>query len=165
MAKQPSKSETGSSALAPVAGVRTGLTVAELKQAFLDNLGCGLGRVTTVATRNDAYTALALTVRDRVLQKGVRTLATFGAQNVRMVAYLSAEFLPGPHLATVGSHCVNGVAQLHSELLVETVMRDFAELWPEKFLNVARMGKFSSDRSIRDYCEQVWRVKPVPVAR
>jgi starch phosphorylase len=40
------------------------------------------------------------------------------------------------HLATVGSHAVNGVAQLHSELLKETVLRDFAELWPEKFCNV-----------------------------
>ncbi|MGE3313288.1 MAG: glycogen/starch/alpha-glucan family phosphorylase, partial [Limisphaerales bacterium] len=40
------------------------------------------------------------------------------------------------HLATVGSHRVNGVAQLHSELLVKTVMRDFAELWPDKFINV-----------------------------
>lgn len=40
------------------------------------------------------------------------------------------------NLATVGSHHVNGVAQLHSELLVKTVMHDFAELWPEKFLNV-----------------------------
>jgi len=40
------------------------------------------------------------------------------------------------HLATVGSHAVNGVAQLHSELLKETVMRDFAELWPKKFCNV-----------------------------
>ncbi|RPI88477.1 MAG: glycogen/starch/alpha-glucan family phosphorylase, partial [Planctomycetaceae bacterium] len=40
------------------------------------------------------------------------------------------------NLATVGSHHVNGVAQLHSRLLVQTVMRDFAELWPEKFLNV-----------------------------
>ncbi len=40
------------------------------------------------------------------------------------------------HLAAVGSHHINGVARLHSELLKETVMRDFAELWPEKFLNV-----------------------------
>jgi starch phosphorylase len=40
------------------------------------------------------------------------------------------------HLATVGSHMINGVAQLHSELLKQTVLRDFAELWPEKFCNV-----------------------------
>jgi len=39
------------------------------------------------------------------------------------------------NLATVGSHAVNGVAALHSELLRTTVMRDFAELWPEKFSN------------------------------
>ena len=40
------------------------------------------------------------------------------------------------HLATVGSHAVNGVAELHSDLLKKTVLRDFAELWPEKFFNV-----------------------------
>ena len=39
-------------------------------------------------------------------------------------------------LATVGAHAVNGVAQLHSDLLRTTVMRDFAELWPDKFCNV-----------------------------
>ncbi|MFL6575978.1 MAG: glycogen/starch/alpha-glucan phosphorylase [Povalibacter sp.] len=40
------------------------------------------------------------------------------------------------NLATVGSHSVNGVAALHSRLLRETVMRDFAELWPDHFCNV-----------------------------
>jgi starch phosphorylase len=40
------------------------------------------------------------------------------------------------HLASVGSHKINGVAELHSELLKKTVLRDFAELWPEKFCNV-----------------------------
>src|SRR5262249_43296958 len=40
------------------------------------------------------------------------------------------------NLATVGSHMVNGVAALHSELLRRTVLRDFAELWPEQFCNV-----------------------------
>ena len=40
------------------------------------------------------------------------------------------------NLATVGSHHVNGVARLHSDLLKQTVMRDFAGLWPEKFCNI-----------------------------
>ena len=40
------------------------------------------------------------------------------------------------HLACVGSHRINGMARLHSELLKQTVLHDFAELWPEKFCNV-----------------------------
>jgi starch phosphorylase len=40
------------------------------------------------------------------------------------------------HLACVGSHAINGVAALHSELLRRDVLRDFSALWPEKFLNV-----------------------------
>jgi starch phosphorylase len=39
------------------------------------------------------------------------------------------------HLATVGSHAINGVAALHSQLLKESVLRDFYELWPERFSN------------------------------
>ena len=45
-------------------------------------------------------------------------------------------YLRMAHLACVGSHTINGVAQLHSELLKQTVLRDFAELWPDKFCNV-----------------------------
>jgi len=40
------------------------------------------------------------------------------------------------NLAVVGSFAVNGVAELQSRLLAQTTLRDFADLWPEKFLNV-----------------------------
>ena len=40
------------------------------------------------------------------------------------------------NLACVGSHAINGVAALHTDLLKQTVLRDFYELWPEKFTNV-----------------------------
>jgi starch phosphorylase len=47
-----------------------------------------------------------------------------GGKNVRMA-----------HLATVGSHAINGVAALHSDLLKASVLKDFYELWPERFSN------------------------------
>ena len=39
------------------------------------------------------------------------------------------------HLATVGSHAINGVAALHSDLLKTTVLKDFYQMWPERFSN------------------------------
>jgi glycogen phosphorylase len=39
------------------------------------------------------------------------------------------------HLAIVGSHSVNGVAALHTEILKRALFKDFFELWPEKFNN------------------------------
>jgi starch phosphorylase len=39
------------------------------------------------------------------------------------------------HLSVVGSHSVNGVAALHSKLLTSRVLKDFAEMWPERFNN------------------------------
>ena len=47
-----------------------------------------------------------------------------GLQQVRMA-----------HLAVVGSHSVNGVAKLHSELLKTRLLTDFNEMWPERFNN------------------------------
>jgi glycogen phosphorylase len=99
MPPAPRKSGRKPSASSPAAPTRCGLSVADLKQSFLDNLTCGLGRAPDIATRNDLYTALALTVRDRVLERGVRTMERYAHQDARAVAYLSAEFLPGPHLA------------------------------------------------------------------
>jgi glycogen phosphorylase len=39
------------------------------------------------------------------------------------------------HLAIAGSHAVNGVSQLHTELLKSSLVPDFAELWPQRFSN------------------------------
>jgi len=46
-----------------------------------------------------------------------------------------ARYVRMAHLACVGSHAVNGVAELHSELLKEDVLKDFYEFCPEKFSN------------------------------
>src|SRR5262245_17630722 len=46
------------------------------------------------------------------------------------------KFVRMAHLATVGSHAVNGVAALHTELLKRGVLSDFYELYPERFHNV-----------------------------
>ncbi|MBV9104810.1 MAG: glycogen/starch/alpha-glucan phosphorylase [Verrucomicrobia bacterium] len=79
-------------------GTRTGLEIEDIKQSFIDNLFYGMGRTPAVATRNDLYTALAITVRDRVFRHGIHTVETHEEQQARRVAYLSAEYLPGPHL-------------------------------------------------------------------
>jgi starch phosphorylase len=99
MAQPTNQHQPKYNGLSSGAGVRCGLSVAEIKASFLDSLFCSLGRVPMAATRNDLFTALALTVRDRVLKQGVRTLEAYSEQDARVVAYLSAEFLPGPHLA------------------------------------------------------------------
>src|SRR6476659_2951262 len=81
------------------ASIRTGLTVDEIKEAFRDNLVYGLGRLEAVATKHDLYFALALTVRDRLFHHSAASIEYYGGASARRVAYLSAEFLLGPHLA------------------------------------------------------------------
>jgi glycogen phosphorylase len=68
------------------------------KSAYHRNLFERLGRFPATATLNDRYLALAYSVRDRVLERWVRTSETYYKKQVRTVCYLSAEFLLGPHL-------------------------------------------------------------------
>ncbi|MGD0939442.1 MAG: glycogen/starch/alpha-glucan phosphorylase [Terracidiphilus sp.] len=78
---------------------RTAMSVDALVQSFLDNLIFVQGRSTERATINDLYMAMAHTVRDRLVERWIQTVKNYQAQDVRIVCYLSAEFLTGPHLA------------------------------------------------------------------
>ncbi|HLK71923.1 MAG TPA: glycogen/starch/alpha-glucan phosphorylase [Steroidobacteraceae bacterium] len=80
-------------------GDRISLDKEALKRAFLDNLYYIQGKFPTLATRKDYYLALAYTIRDRMMRLWVSTAACYTARGSRTVAYLSAEFLIGPHLA------------------------------------------------------------------
>jgi glycogen phosphorylase len=80
--------------------VRTGLEAAAIATALIDNLHCLQAKPPQYATRNDWYTALAYTVRDRMMHRYIATVESIAATNTdaKLVAYLSAEFLTGPHL-------------------------------------------------------------------
>ena len=57
--------------------------------------------------------------------RGLSLIDERGERRVRMA-----------NLSIVGSHKVNGVSALHSDLLVKTIFADFASLWPERFTNM-----------------------------
>jgi starch phosphorylase len=82
------------------------------------------------------------------------------------------------HLASAGSHAINGVAALHTELLKQTVLSDFYAVAPEKFVNVtngvtprrwialsnpklsALITRKIGDRWISDLEEELERIEP-----
>ncbi len=78
---------------------RTGTSVTALKQAILENLFYVIAKRPEAATDMDHFMALAYTVRDRILARWLATTESYAKHNVRVVCYLSAEFLMGPHLA------------------------------------------------------------------
>ena len=83
---------------------RTALGKEALKTAFLDDLFYVQGKFPGLATKRDYYMALAYAVRDRMLQRWISTAANYTKHGSRTVAYLSAEFLMGPHL---GNNLIN----------------------------------------------------------
>ncbi|NBD17533.1 MAG: hypothetical protein GVY04_15775 [Cyanobacteria bacterium] len=83
---------------------RTGLSIPTLRRALADNLFYIQGKFPRIATPNDYYMALAYTVRDGILQRWLSTIRTYLDQNLKVVSYLSAELLLGPHL---GNQLIN----------------------------------------------------------
>ncbi len=59
-------------------------------------------------------------------------------ERVRRMSLIGEEggrYVRMAHLASVGSHAINGVAALHTELVKSSILKDFYALWPEKFSN------------------------------
>jgi starch phosphorylase len=94
---------------------RTGVGAEAIAEALIDNLHYLQAKLPQHATRNDWYMALAYTVRDRMLHRYIKTVEAITGANtaVKAVAYLSAEFLTGPHL---GNSLINlGIWQATQE--------------------------------------------------
>lgn len=77
---------------------RIARSVEAIQHSFMDNLFYVVGRRLEDASPVDHYTALAYTTRDRLLARFVSSTERYRQSNARTVAYLSAEFLLGPHL-------------------------------------------------------------------
>ncbi|HVJ09409.1 MAG TPA: glycogen/starch/alpha-glucan phosphorylase [Acidisarcina sp.] len=100
--------------------IRVANSVSALKQCILDNLYFIQGRVPEVATPIDWYMALSFTVRDRMMTEWVESFSRIREESVKLVAYLSAEYLIGPQL---GNNILN--LGIHSE--IEEALRSFGQ--------------------------------------
>jgi len=115
-----------------------------IKRAFLDNLFYRLGKIPALANRHDFYLALAYTIRDRILRRWVTTANTYTAQGARTVAYLSAEFLLGPHL---GNNLLNlGITESVRRGLSELglVLEELLAEEPEPGLGNGGLGRLAA---------------------
>jgi starch phosphorylase len=138
------------------------IAIAELMRLFIDEYALPWAEAWSVTSRTFAYTnhtllpeALErwpLEVFGRVLPRHLQIVYDINAhflEEVRM-RFLGDEdrirrmsiidendqrYVRMAHLACIGSHAINGVAALHTELLERDVLKDFYELWPQKFSN------------------------------
>jgi glycogen phosphorylase len=126
--------------------IRTGLGADAIATALIENLHCLQGKLPQHATRNDWYMALAYTVRDRMMERYVATLASIAETHTdaEVVAYLSAEFLTGPHL---GNGLINlGIWHAVEEALsrVGQELSDLLEQEEEPGLGNGGLGRLAA---------------------
>ena len=91
----------------------------DLKEIIVRNLRTTSGRTPEYASKIDWYQALALTVRERVYGSMDYVMGRLREPDTRLVAYLSAEFLLGPHLR-------NHILNLNLRGPVESAMAELA---------------------------------------
>ena len=131
---------------APARCIRTDLDTDAIAAALVDNLHCLQAKRPEYATRNDWYMALAYTVRDRALNRYVTMLEPRSGTDapLKVVAYLSAEFLTGPHL---GNNLINlGIWEATEQALarVGQSLPDLLEQEEEPGLGNGGLGRLAA---------------------
>ncbi len=123
---------------------RVGLTKEDLKRAFIDSILYDLARFPGRATPLDCYLAVARAIRDRMVHRWTHSMETYLDQDARVVCYLSAEFLLGPHL---GNSLINlGITEAANEAMREIGLDPDAILAeePEPGLGNGGLGRLAA---------------------
>ncbi|HEX2342377.1 MAG TPA: glycogen/starch/alpha-glucan phosphorylase [Vicinamibacterales bacterium] len=124
--------------------VRTGLDAEAIGAAITDNLHYQMAVSSRDASRHDWYVALALAVRDRLVDRYLKTIEAVLDKRVKVVAYLSAEFLTGPHL---GNHLLNlGIRDAAAKALARygRNLEDVLEVEEEPGLGNGGLGRLAA---------------------
>src|ERR1700730_11718717 len=77
---------------------RAGITAEEIAVSFRNHMTHSVGMPLESSSLIDKYHALSATVRNRLMDRWLETIETYKQKDVRVLAYLSAEYLLGPHL-------------------------------------------------------------------
>ena len=123
---------------------RTGMDDVTLRRAFLDHLSYSLGKGPSNSTDLDRFTALALTVRDRLTFRWAQTQETYSKVDAKRIYYLSAEFLLGRALAN--NLQALGLYERSKDLLagVKLDLADVLEDEPEPGLGNGGLGRLAA---------------------
>ncbi|MBW1648519.1 MAG: glycogen/starch/alpha-glucan phosphorylase [Deltaproteobacteria bacterium] len=124
--------------------VKKGLDAASIQLSFANHLEYSLSKDQYTATTQDMYTALALTVRDRIIERWIKTQQKYHKHDVRRVYYLSAEYLMGRMLV---SNLVNlGIYQETQKALAELDidLEELAEMEPDMGLGNGGLGRLAA---------------------
>jgi starch phosphorylase len=138
------------------------LAIAELMRVLVDQYGVPFDKAWDITRNTLAYTnhtllpealekwsvplmekvlprhvQIIFTINDRFLHD-INDLPFIDSEKLRKMSIIEEGYekhVRMANLCIVGSHSVNGVSALHSNLLVKNLVPEFAELWPEKFNN------------------------------
>ena len=159
------------------------MAIPELMRIMLDECGYGWEEAWSLVTRTVAYTnhtvmkealecwseELYSRMLPRIYQitkeidnrfRAYVWSASHDAEKVERMAIVSNGIVRMANLCVAGSHSVNGVSALHSEILKDTVFNDFYTLTPEKFTNVTNGIAFrrwicQSNPELTDYITEL----------